>query len=79
MKFHIISLQPRISKVFARSLKQLFLTVGMNNIGKEIPFHEIKISVLHQFVNLSFSRCLNTTNRQFDLTARPEIQILYFV
>ena len=35
----ILGLQPRISKVFFRSLAQFFLTVGQNNFGYKIPFH----------------------------------------
>ena len=34
----ILSLQPRISKVFYPSLEQFFLTVGQNNFGNKIPF-----------------------------------------
>ena len=34
----ILGLQPRISKVFSRSLEQFFLTVGQNNFGNKIPF-----------------------------------------
>ena len=32
----IFGLQPRISKVFSRSLEQFFLTVGQNNFGNKI-------------------------------------------
>ena len=34
----ILGLQPRISKVFSRSLEQFFLTVDQNNFGNKIPF-----------------------------------------
>ena len=34
----ILGLQPRISKVFPRSLEFFFLTVGQNNFGNKIPF-----------------------------------------
>jgi hypothetical protein len=30
----ILGLQPRIPKVFSRSLEQFFLTVGQNNFGQ---------------------------------------------
>ena len=33
----ILGLQPRISKVFPRSLEQFFLTVGQNNFGYKTP------------------------------------------
>ena len=35
----ILSLQPRITKVFSQTLEQFFLTVGQNNFDNKIPFH----------------------------------------
>ena len=37
----ILGLQPRISKVFSRSLEQFVLKVGQNNFGNKIPLIQI--------------------------------------
>ena len=38
LKYEILVLQSRISKVFLDHLEQFFLTVGQNNFGNKIPF-----------------------------------------
>ena len=50
----ILGLQPRISKVFFRSLEQFFLTVGQNNFGNKIPIQSpeihLKLNCLSPFI-----------------------------
>jgi hypothetical protein len=37
----VLGLQPRISKVFSRSLEQFFLKAVQNNFGNKIPFRMV--------------------------------------
>ena len=50
----ILDIQPRISKVFFRSLEQFFLTVGQNNFGNKIsiqsPEIHLKLNCLSPFI-----------------------------
>ena len=45
----ILRLQCQISKVFSRSLEQLFLTAGQNDFGNKIPFQMEHIEIEKQF------------------------------
>ena len=51
----ILSLQPRITKVFTRTLEQFFLTVGQNNFDNKIPFFvwNIRVKVSKFFSSIS--------------------------
>ena len=61
----ILSLQPRISKVFSRSLEQSFLTVSQNNFGNKIPF---------SCVNLTQSQRQNHPNKMPSETSKEKIK-----
>ena len=63
----ILGLQPRISKVFSRSLEQFFLTVGQNNFGNKIPVFPLKINLQNNFIHRQLLKrtCLLETFEDF--------------
>ena len=50
----IRSIQPYDFKSFSRSVEHFFLTIGQNNFGNKIPFHEGDENLIESMANKVF-------------------------